>query len=165
MKAWTRFDLAGASAEALGKPTKVANDADVQGLPSWPGRASTVITLGTGFGTAVFLDGHLLPHLELAHQPFRKGETYNDQLGEPTRKEIGDHRGTAGSGRPSAHWTSCSSSTTSTSVAGTPAASCGTTSASCSIGRRWSTTPPAFWRDQALGGPPPRRVGPRRPLD
>ena len=31
-KAWTGFDLAGALAEALGKPTKVANDADVQGL-------------------------------------------------------------------------------------------------------------------------------------
>jgi polyphosphate glucokinase len=33
-----------------------------------------------------------LPHLEIAHQPFRKGETYNDQLGERTRKDIGDER-------------------------------------------------------------------------
>ena len=33
-----------------------------------------------------------MPHLEIAHQPFRKGETYNDQLGEATRKEIGEER-------------------------------------------------------------------------
>ncbi|HEX3946317.1 MAG TPA: ROK family protein, partial [Acidimicrobiales bacterium] len=32
VKAWTRFDLAGALSEAIGKPAKVANDADVQGL-------------------------------------------------------------------------------------------------------------------------------------
>ena len=33
-----------------------------------------------------------MPHLEVAHQPFRKGETYNEQLGEATRKEIGEER-------------------------------------------------------------------------
>ena len=31
-----------------------------------------------------------MPHLELAHQPFRKSETYNDQLGELARKNKGD---------------------------------------------------------------------------
>ena len=31
-----------------------------------------------------------MPHLELAHQPFRKDETYNDQLGELARKNKGD---------------------------------------------------------------------------
>jgi polyphosphate glucokinase len=92
-RAWTRFDLAGALSDAIGKPTRVANDADVQGLAVVAGKGlELVLTLGTGFGTGVFFEGHLLPHLELAHQPFRKGETYNDQLGERTRKEIGDHR-------------------------------------------------------------------------
>ena len=93
VKAWSRFDLAGALQQALGKPTKVANDADVQGAAVVNGDGmELVITLGTGFGTAIFLDGRLLPHLEIAHQPFRKGETYNDQLGERTRKDIGDER-------------------------------------------------------------------------
>jgi polyphosphate glucokinase len=93
VKAWTRFDLAGALSDAIGQPARVANDADVQGLAVVSGEGlELVVTLGTGFGTAVFLDGRLLPHLELAHQPFRKGETYNDQLGERTRKEIGDNR-------------------------------------------------------------------------
>jgi polyphosphate glucokinase len=92
-RAWDDFDLAGALGEALGKPTRVANDADVQGAAVVAGKGlELVITLGTGFGTAAFMDGQLLPHLEIAHQPFRKGETYNDQLGEGTRKSIGDER-------------------------------------------------------------------------
>ncbi len=91
--AWSGFDLAGALRDALGMPTRVANDADVQGAAVVAGKGlELVITLGTGFGTAVFLDGRLLPHLEIAHQPFRKGETYNEQLGERTRKEIGEER-------------------------------------------------------------------------
>ncbi|HLG66562.1 MAG TPA: ROK family protein [Acidimicrobiales bacterium] len=93
VSAWSGFDLAGALAAELGKPTRVANDADVQGLAVVAGRGlEFVITLGTGFGTAVFMDGRLLPHLELAHQPFRKGQSYNEQLGEAARKEIGDSR-------------------------------------------------------------------------
>ena len=92
-RAWHDFDLAGALAAALGKPTKVANDADVQGAAVVAGKGlELVITLGTGFGTAVFMDGQLCPHLEIAHQPFRKGETYNEQLGEATRKSVGDER-------------------------------------------------------------------------
>jgi polyphosphate glucokinase len=92
-KAWADFDMATALATALGKPTKVANDADVQGAAVAQGKGlEVVITLGTGFGTAVFMDGQLQPHLEIAHQPFRKGETYNDQLGEMARKDVGDHR-------------------------------------------------------------------------
>jgi polyphosphate glucokinase len=51
-----------------------------------------VITLGTGFGTALFLDGRRGAHLELAHHPFRKGETYDEQLGNRARKRIGKRR-------------------------------------------------------------------------
>jgi polyphosphate glucokinase len=91
--AWSSFDLADGLRTMTGKATRVANDADVQGLAVVTGTGlELVITLGTGFGTALFLDGALMPHLELAHQPFRKGETYNDQLGERTRKLIGDER-------------------------------------------------------------------------
>jgi polyphosphate glucokinase len=91
VKAWTKFDLAAALQTALGKPTKVANDADIQGAAVVDGHGlEVVITLGTGFGSAVFMDGQLMPHIELAHQPFRKGETYNDQLGELARKNKGD---------------------------------------------------------------------------
>jgi len=93
VKAWDRFDLAGALTEELGIPTKAANDADIQGAAVVTGVGlEMIITLGTGFGTGLFHDGQLLPHLEIAHQPFRKGEEYDDQLGEATRKEIGETR-------------------------------------------------------------------------
>ncbi|HXA31160.1 MAG TPA: ROK family protein [Acidimicrobiales bacterium] len=92
-KAWDRFDLASALTKSLGRPTKVANDADIQGAAVVSGHGlELVITLGTGFGTGYFYEGRLMPHLEIAHQPFRKGETYNEQLGEATRKEIGEER-------------------------------------------------------------------------
>ena len=90
---WSRFDLASALNGAFGIPTKLANDADIQGAAVVQGTGlELVITLGTGFGSGFFYQGQLMPHLEIAHQPFRKGETYNDQLGEATRKEIGEER-------------------------------------------------------------------------
>ena len=90
---WHRFDLATALGDAFAIPTKVANDADIQGAAVVSGRGlELVITLGTGFGTGLFYNGELLPHLEIAHQPFRKGEAYDEQLGEATRKEIGEER-------------------------------------------------------------------------
>jgi len=89
-KGWKGFDLAGALGKGLGKPVRVANDADVQGLAVIAGKGvEMVITLGTGFGTGLYLDGRVGPHLELSHHPFRKGESYDEQLGNAARKEIG----------------------------------------------------------------------------
>ncbi|MEE9232826.1 MAG: hypothetical protein V3U07_05180, partial [Nitrospirales bacterium] len=48
-----------------------------------------VITLGTGFGTALFVNGHLVPNLEIAHHPFRRGRTYEEELGVIALKRIG----------------------------------------------------------------------------
>ena len=91
--AWDKFDLATALSTALGKPAKVANDADVQGAAVVKGQGlEVVITLGTGMGSACFNDGHLMPHLELGHHPFRKDETYDENLGELARKDKGDEQ-------------------------------------------------------------------------
>jgi polyphosphate glucokinase len=93
VKEWAAFDLAAALAARLGKPTRVANDADVQGAAVVDGKGlELVVTLGTGVGTAFFYDGRLLPHLEFAHHPFLKGDTYNEQLGDAARKAIGNSR-------------------------------------------------------------------------
>ena len=88
--AWTGFDLAGAFERAWGRPSKVENDADLQGaaVVSAVG-LELVVTLGTGVGTGVYLDGRLAPHLEIAHHPFRKGDTYDEQLGNNARTRIG----------------------------------------------------------------------------
>ena len=89
-EAWDKFDLAAALSSALGKPAKVANDADVQGGAVVKGKGlEVVITLGTGMGCAFFMDGQLMPHLELGHHPFRKDESYDENLGEPARKKQG----------------------------------------------------------------------------
>lgn len=88
---WAGFDLAQALAAALGKPARVGNDADVQGLAAIRGvGVEMVITLGTGFGTALYENGRLCPHLEISQQPFRKGETYDQQLGNAARKAVGN---------------------------------------------------------------------------
>ncbi len=90
---WKDFDLAGALSSRLGKPVHVLNDADMQGLAAIAGQGvEMVITLGTGFGSALFMDGQLGPHLELSQHIFRKGETYNEQLGNATLKKIGKRK-------------------------------------------------------------------------
>jgi polyphosphate glucokinase len=93
VKAWSEFDLAHALAHSIGKRCRIANDADIQGIAVVQAKGfETVITLGTGVGTSFFMDGRLLPHLEFSHLEFRKGGTFNEQLGEPVRKKIGDEK-------------------------------------------------------------------------
>jgi len=84
------FDLAGALELRLGKPVRVVNDADMQGYGAIEGKGvEMVITLGTGFGSALFMDGELAPHLEIAHLPFRKGKTYEQRTGDKARRKLG----------------------------------------------------------------------------
>ena len=90
---WLGFDLGIALTQQLGKPVRVANDADIQGLGIVAGTGvEMVITLGTGVGAALFLDGRLVPNLELGHHPFRKGETYEQQLGRVALDTVGKKR-------------------------------------------------------------------------
>jgi polyphosphate glucokinase len=87
---WGGFDLAGALEKKLGKPVKLLNDAEMQGLAAIRGKGvEMVITLGTGFGSAIFQDGRLTPHLELAHHPVHGDKTYNDYLGDKALKKVG----------------------------------------------------------------------------
>jgi polyphosphate glucokinase len=86
------FNLARALERRLGRPVRVENDADVQGLAVVRGKGvEMVITLGTGFGSSIFVDGRLGPHLELAHHMFRKDKTYEEELGEAARERDGNH--------------------------------------------------------------------------
>lgn len=80
---WHDFDLAANLGKELGKPARVVNDADMQGLGVVDGVGfELVITLGTGFGSALLMEGQLLPHLELAHQPIGKHDSYDDYIGD-----------------------------------------------------------------------------------
>jgi len=90
---WLGFDLATALAKRLDRPVRVVNDADMQGLGAISGHGvELVITLGTGFGSALFVDGKLVPNLEAGHHKFRQGETYEEQLRRAALDKVGPKR-------------------------------------------------------------------------
>ncbi|MBM9440087.1 polyphosphate--glucose phosphotransferase [Actinacidiphila bryophytorum] len=71
---WIGLDARKAISDRLGLPVVVLNDADAAGVAEMTfgagrGHGGTVIvlTLGTGIGSAVFVDGRLLPNTELGH--------------------------------------------------------------------------------------------------
>ncbi|MGC2202905.1 MAG: ROK family protein [Stellaceae bacterium] len=83
-------DLQAILANHLGKPVRVLNDADVQGFGAIEGRGiEMVLTLGTGAGSAIFRDGEVMPHLELAHHPVSGKRTYDEYIGNAARKKKG----------------------------------------------------------------------------
>lgn len=91
-KGWNNVSLDKLLQRKLGRPVRVANDADIQGLGSVIGRGiELVITLGTGFGSVIFADGHRI-HLELGHAPFHKGKTYEEELGIRALKSKGKRK-------------------------------------------------------------------------
>jgi polyphosphate glucokinase len=90
---WHGVDLGEKLTALLGKPARVLNDADMQGLGIARGQGlEMIITLGTGFGTAILNEGILLPHLEMAHHPVTKTRTYDQYIGEKEMNRIGVER-------------------------------------------------------------------------
>src|SRR5438094_1520169 len=90
---WSGFRLADVLSKKLGKPVRVANDADVQGYGVISGEGvELVITLGTGFGSGLFVDGKLVPNLEIGHHPLQKDKTYEDLLGDAALKKVGKRK-------------------------------------------------------------------------
>jgi polyphosphate glucokinase len=88
---WKGFDMAGAMKRRLGKPVKLFNDADVQGMAVIRGKGLELVgTLGTGFGTAWFRDGELMPHMDLAHLVVRRKDDFDIYIGDKTRRKIGN---------------------------------------------------------------------------
>jgi polyphosphate glucokinase len=91
--AWRDYPLAAVLTDRLGKPVRMLNDATVQGLGVIKRTGlECVVTLGTGFGFALFDNGGLTPHLELAHHPIRTGKDYDQYVGDAAFKAIGRRR-------------------------------------------------------------------------
>ncbi|GBO52315.1 polyphosphate glucokinase [Pseudanabaena sp. lw0831] len=87
---WDGFPLAEVLQNKLGKPIRIANDADIQGCGAIAGEGvELVITLGTGFGSSLFLNGKLLPNLELGQHIWRDRDTYEDLLGQAALDQVG----------------------------------------------------------------------------
>lgn len=90
---WTGFALASTLQDRLQKPVRAANDAGVQGLGVIERHGvEVVLTLGTGMGFALYVDGRYVPNIELAHHPFTKGKSYEDRIDNAARKKIGNKR-------------------------------------------------------------------------
>lgn len=91
-KQWQGFGLAAKLKATLRRPARVINDADLQGFGAISGQGvEMVITLGTAFGSALFVDGKLVPNLELALYPETK-KTYQEMLGDEARKRAGNKK-------------------------------------------------------------------------
>jgi polyphosphate glucokinase len=90
---WVGYEFEKILSTRFGTPARICNDAAVQGYGAIQGHGvELIVTLGTGFGSALFTDGYLAPGLELAHHPWHKGKTYEDYLGRKGLEKSGRKR-------------------------------------------------------------------------
>ncbi|WP_029252200.1 ROK family protein [Paraoerskovia marina] len=88
---WTNLNMREALSSRLKVPTVVVNDAELHGAGVVAGSGvELVLTLGTGLGSALFDGGRLAPHLEWSRAPIRRGTTYDEYIGEPERRRLGN---------------------------------------------------------------------------
>ena len=90
---WPGFPLQERLHSLFKVPTRVINDADLQGYGVIEGKGvEMVLTLGTGLGAALFTNGVLVPNLELGHHPFKNGKTYEQRVSDRQLKRLGKQR-------------------------------------------------------------------------
>jgi len=65
---WVGFDFE----KSFRRPVKLMNDAAMQALGSYRSGTMLFLGLGTGLGSALVVDGHVVP-MELAHLSYKKG--------------------------------------------------------------------------------------------
>jgi polyphosphate glucokinase len=78
-KSWIETNVEQLFTDVTGCPTYVLNDADAAGIAEMkfgigrerPKGVIIMITIGTGLGTAIFVDGKLVPNTELGHIEIR----------------------------------------------------------------------------------------------
>lgn len=88
---WNGINLRQILQHEFNCPVAVINDADMQGLGIVSGKGlEMLITLGTGLGSALLLNGALLPHLELSQHPFTTGVIYDKYIGKKALAKIGE---------------------------------------------------------------------------
>lgn len=92
---WLGVNVVELLAKATGCPATVVNDADAAGLAEMQfgagqGRMGVVliVTIGTGLGTALFSNGHLVPNTELGHIEIR-GKDAEERASDAARERDG----------------------------------------------------------------------------
>jgi polyphosphate glucokinase len=81
---WVGFDFEA----ALGRPVRIVNDAAMQALGSYRSGKMLFLGLGTGLGSVLIVDGHIVA-MELGHLRRSKGCDYEDLLGKQGFKRLG----------------------------------------------------------------------------
>lgn len=90
---WSGYPLGREVERLTSRPARVLNDAGVQGYGVVEGRGvEMVLTLGTGMGASLFLDGRYVPNLELAHHPLKRRRTYEEHVCDAALERIGKRR-------------------------------------------------------------------------
>jgi polyphosphate glucokinase len=90
-KAWYGFEMQSVLEKRLKLATLVLNDAEVHAAAVIEGKGlETVLTFGTGLGSAIFSDGNLAPHLEISHATIRYGKSIDTWIGEQARRRMGN---------------------------------------------------------------------------
>jgi polyphosphate glucokinase len=90
-KAWYGFDMQSMLKKKIKLPTLVLNDAEVHAAAVIAGSGlETVLTFGTGLGSAIFSDGVIAPHLEISHATIRYGKSIDSWIGEQARRRLGN---------------------------------------------------------------------------
>ena len=85
---WVGFDFEG----AFGCPVKVINDAALQAYGCYNEGRMLFLGFGTGLGTALIVDGMIVP-LEAGHLPYEKTRrSLEDYVGKVGRKAMGDEK-------------------------------------------------------------------------
>ncbi|HEY5487784.1 MAG TPA: ROK family protein [Candidatus Limnocylindrales bacterium] len=92
---WKGFPAEREMSIVLKRTVAVGNDADVAGLAELrfgAGRGQSglviVLTIGTGVGSALFIDGHLVPNTEIGHLEMR-GRDAEERVAESARDRLG----------------------------------------------------------------------------
>jgi polyphosphate glucokinase len=86
-RGWVGFDFR----RAFGRPTRVINDAAMQAIGSYQGGRMLFLGLGTGLGSAMIVEG-IVESMELAHMHYKKGRTYEDDVGDRGRRRLGPRK-------------------------------------------------------------------------
>jgi len=85
---WVDFDFS----EAFECPVKLINDAAIQAYGCYEGGTMLFLGFGTGLGTALIIDGVIVP-LEAGHLPYDKTKkSMEDYTGKAGRSAIGDEK-------------------------------------------------------------------------
>jgi len=83
---WRGFALQDALCEKTGREVRVVNDATMAALGCVEGEGTElVLTLGTGLGLALAIDGKLQKERDVGAEIFRDGKTYDQSIGERAR--------------------------------------------------------------------------------